>query len=446
LLDSLLQETRMLIRIIKCLLCLLLISKFTSSKSDVEDRRYILYDVNMGEGFNLRRDVFMRIAVMVRKLNLNHPHIQFTLVLPPWGNLYHWQSRELGPQSKLPWSLFFNVGSISAFVPVIEFSEYLEEVKPRIEQVYYLQGYKGGWKDGKYEEKYEIADCLEKPVYREDNEGFAGYFWDYRDVRADKFSCLSVQGSTNVLESFIVNNSAASIMLDRGENLLHDYFGDANYWGIRRAMQFSSQLINIANKFRETELSSTDVEDDTEVATDWRLHRAGRRVRGGPYACVHLRRKDYVRARAGQIPSLEGAAQQLRKKLKEHELSVLYVATDAPQSEFKVLQDSMQELKVIQFRPAEDIHRKYKDGGVAILDQIICSKAKYFIGSYESTFTFRIQEEREIMGFPVKSTFDMLCADGKEKCEKGSQWKIDWGPPNHDWTITRKALRPKSEL
>jgi len=122
------------------------------------------------------------------------------------------------------------------------------------------------------------------------------------------------------------------------------------------------------------------------------------------------------------------------------------VATDAPQSEFKVLQDSMQELKVIQFRPAEDIHRKYKDGGVAILDQIICSKAKYFIGSYESTFTFRIQEEREIMGFPVKSTFDMLCADGKEKCEKGSQWKIDWGPPNHDWTITRKALRPKSEL
>jgi len=98
LLDSLLQETRMLIRIIKCLLCLLLISKFTSSKSDVEDRRYILYDVNMGEGFNLRRDVFMRIAVMVRKLNLNHPHIQFTLVLPPWGNLYHWQSRELGPQ------------------------------------------------------------------------------------------------------------------------------------------------------------------------------------------------------------------------------------------------------------------------------------------------------------------------------------------------------------
>jgi hypothetical protein len=43
-----------------------------------------------------------------------------------------------------------------------------------------------------------------------------------------------------------------------------------------------------------------------------------------------------------------------------------------------------------------------KDGGIAIIDQLIASHAKYFIGSYESTFSFRIQEEREIMGFPAK--------------------------------------------
>ena len=66
----------------------------------------------------------------------------------------------------------------------------------------------------------------------------------------------------------------------------------------------------------------------------------------------------------------------------------------------------------------------YKDGGVAILDQIICSYAKYFMGSYESTFSFRIQEEREIMGFPVETTFDMLCKTGEFNCEKGSKWKI----------------------
>ena len=33
---------------------------------DERPSRYILYDVNPGEGFNLRRDVYMRMAVFVR--------------------------------------------------------------------------------------------------------------------------------------------------------------------------------------------------------------------------------------------------------------------------------------------------------------------------------------------------------------------------------------------
>ena len=42
--------------------------------------RYILYDVNPGEGFNLRRDVFMRMAVLVKKLNELYPQ-KFILVI-----------------------------------------------------------------------------------------------------------------------------------------------------------------------------------------------------------------------------------------------------------------------------------------------------------------------------------------------------------------------------
>ena len=34
--------------------------------SDDRPARYVLYDVNPGEGFNLRRDVYMRMAVFVR--------------------------------------------------------------------------------------------------------------------------------------------------------------------------------------------------------------------------------------------------------------------------------------------------------------------------------------------------------------------------------------------
>jgi len=37
-------------------------------------RAYILYDVNMQEGFNLRRDVLTRMMLLVHKLNLGMGH------------------------------------------------------------------------------------------------------------------------------------------------------------------------------------------------------------------------------------------------------------------------------------------------------------------------------------------------------------------------------------
>ena len=92
--------------------------------------RYILYDINPGEGFNLRRDVFVRIAVMVKKMNENSSKFSYTLVLPPWGPLYHWQTRSLGDQTKIPWKNFFDVESISRYVPCLDFEDYLKSKFP----------------------------------------------------------------------------------------------------------------------------------------------------------------------------------------------------------------------------------------------------------------------------------------------------------------------------
>ena len=60
-----------------------------------------------------------------------------------------------------------------------------------------------------------------------------------------------------------------------GENLLHDYFGDVNYWAIRRAMKFSGGLVDTADQFRLEQLNSSDAADDTVVQADWREHRQG---------------------------------------------------------------------------------------------------------------------------------------------------------------------------
>lgn len=37
-------------------------------KYSTQEQKYLIYDVNPGEGFNLRRDVYMRIANTVRQL------------------------------------------------------------------------------------------------------------------------------------------------------------------------------------------------------------------------------------------------------------------------------------------------------------------------------------------------------------------------------------------
>lgn len=434
-----------------CILVISLAITHTATEKGplVKEEKYILYDVNPGEGFNLRRDVLMRIAVLVRMLNQEYPGIRWTLVLPPWGHLYHWQTRDLGAQIQIPWSLFFDVESINKFVPVMELSDFLSRKGRILNAVFFLQGYKGGWKHGQFEEKYEVADCLDRPRYTKDVEGyFNGQFWHFASIKAEHFFCLSVQGRASTLGEFLSELPYQSIMLDRAENLLHDSFGDINYWGVRRAMKFAPHLVKIADNFRADELSSNDKDDDTLVHEDWTQHRAARRVRGGPYMAVHLRRKDYVASRAGQIPSIKGAAEQLIKKLEQKQLKTLYVATDAPVAEFEELKSYMPDYTVVKYTPDSETLSLYKDGGIAIIDQLIASHAKYFLGSFESTFSFRIQEEREIMGFPATTTFDMLCPDGEEDCEKGSKWLIEWGPPERDWDLfsQRKGKTKNVEL
>lgn len=51
---------------------------------------------------------------------------------------------------------------------------------------------------------------------------------------------------------------------------------------------------------------------------------------GGPYVAVHLRRRDFLYSHKEEIPSLKGAAEQIEKALLRHNLTAVFVATDAP--------------------------------------------------------------------------------------------------------------------
>lgn len=44
------------------------LADFGNEEFSFQERHYIIYNVNPGEGFNLRRDVYMRISNVVRQL------------------------------------------------------------------------------------------------------------------------------------------------------------------------------------------------------------------------------------------------------------------------------------------------------------------------------------------------------------------------------------------
>lgn len=384
--------------------------------------RYILYDVNPPEGFNLRRDVYIRIAVFTRNL-AERSDEDWHLVLPPWFNLYHWDQRySAGP---LPWSTFFDIPSLQKFSPVIEMNQFFQETGSSVvDIVYILQRYPDLFTSGDWSDKWTFTDCEETRYKLLKNNNYSGQFWGYKNVTAKEVRCVLFQGPADMLSEILETTDARRVMFDYAEIALHDRFGDKTYWQCRRSLRFAQHLVDFATEFRQKYLNSDDVSDGILRPKDWTKEKSQRRAVGGPYLCVHLRRKDFLWGRPSDVPSLEGAASQIRQKLLSLDLDTVFVATDAPVHELEKLESLLYEFDVISYRSTAEERIAFKDGGVAIIDQIICSYARYFIGTHESTFSFRIEEEREIMGFRESTTFNRFCCDRQDKCAPPSKWKI----------------------
>ncbi|XP_060536544.1 GDP-fucose protein O-fucosyltransferase 2 [Cylas formicarius] len=390
-------------------------------KCHVSSTRYLLYDVNPPEGFNLRRDVYMRIAILAHqlqkstRLGLN----SIKVVLPPWSHLIHWSYSEI--PEYVPWSTFFDLHSLQLFAPVIEMHDFFsilqqnKYTKAIIDNVYILQHFDDMFETGKFVDKLEIQKCQNPPKVR--------YFY-YNNMTSTNVKCLSFHGPASQLIQLLQNTSSKTILVDHAEVMLHDRFGDKTYWMARRSMRFNKELRKIALKFRENYLNSTDRGDNTFLEADWRNDKPKRDATGGPYIGVHLRRRDFARSRPEEVPSIENVADQISALLQKLQLEKVFIATDATKLEYDGLRSKLeQKYEVYRYEPTDVIKEKFNEGGVAIIDQIICSYSRYFLGTKDSTFSYRIQEEREILGFPTDRTFNVLCKNMHE-CSEPSVWKI----------------------
>ncbi|VEN54367.1 unnamed protein product [Callosobruchus maculatus] len=283
-----------------------------------------------------------------------------------------------------------------------------------IDEVYTLQHFEDMFETGNFEDRMQIDKCRKKQNIS---------FFFYNNITANNYHCLSYHGPVTKLVQLFLNTTASSILINHGEVSLHEYFGNKVYWQARRSLRYSKELVDIAADFRREHLDSTDEKDKTLLPKNWEDEKPNRKPRGGPYVAIHLRRRDFLRSRSKEIPSLENVAEQVSKTLQRLKLQTVFVATDGSAKEFEHLSSLLSRYKVKRYTASEAFRSKYKDGGVAIVDQIICSHARYFIGTHESTFTFRIEERREILGFDEDTTFNVFCSDDRN-CPKSSVWKI----------------------
>uniref|UniRef100_A0A914YBM1 GDP-fucose protein O-fucosyltransferase 2 n=1 Tax=Panagrolaimus superbus TaxID=310955 RepID=A0A914YBM1_9BILA len=401
------------------------ISTNSANVSTAKDRRYLLYEVNFGEGFNLRRDVYMRVAQTVQSLRQKGDN--YILVLPPWGNLYHWRDRA----RRVPWRELFDLKSLNLFVPVIEFEEFLEDNGNVIDHVIYLQHYAEGWNNGQWEEKFDVRKCINADnYYAKDGNMWKGFFYSYDNIKAKNLTCLSIQGEAKTLANAISSMffDLKTVFIDRAETVLHDSFGNEIYWRIRRSMRYASNLREYAEEYRQEYLDSNFEDDRITYPESWvdEYHQERSAV-GGNYIAAHLRRQDFIRSHDKDVPSLEEAAIQLKKICDKLLIKKVFVATDADQEEIDQLSNllSSHNIKLYSFMPQTLL----SDGAISIIDQIIASKARYFIGTHSSTFSYRIREDREIMHFSLESTFNNFCKyskdiGNKDKCEQPAKWKI----------------------
>uniref|UniRef100_A0A1B6M638 GDP-fucose protein O-fucosyltransferase 2 n=1 Tax=Graphocephala atropunctata TaxID=36148 RepID=A0A1B6M638_9HEMI len=393
--------------------------------------RYVLYDVNVGEGFNLKRDVYMRMAMFMQALAMNSID-DWHLVLPPWTKQWHWTTENL--HVSYSWSYFFDVASLQLYSSVIEVDQFYADCGDVVDEVYILQHFPEFYKwtgsgsvSMDWSDRWQLAECRDHPYYKKENGTFL-FFRGKKHVKAKKVECISFQGSSEFLKAVVSSTKARSIMFDRAEIATHVTYGDANYWKCRRSMRFAKHLIDAANAFRATYLNSTDIQDGTIRPLDWREELPRRTAKGGPYLGVHLRRKDFLNGRPKEIPSLVDSADQIKTHLEKLKLSIVFVATDMPSEEYEILKNILLKdgLQSLKFNVNKEESR-YNEGGLAIIDQIIASHARFFVGTHESTFSFRIQEEREILGFPADTTFNRLCPNLEDKeCTPPTKWLIEY--------------------
>lgn len=240
-----------------------------------DDPVFIMYSVSPVEGFNLRRDVYLRMAIFMKNLRLVDGYRNSFLVLPSFHHLYHWKSHF--QQMNMFWNHFFDLNSLKLYTSVLDMWEFFEVIVKltgqrfvNIDEVYRLQHFESMMESGMFIDKYEEIAC---PRNNHENNHYLEYF----NITENTITCLNFQGSSLLLIDVLKRYKRARqgkgepriVLIAHAETALHEFFGDSEYWMARRSMRFNSILQAIGNAYRRDFLSSTDQKDAVQRPERW---------------------------------------------------------------------------------------------------------------------------------------------------------------------------------
>lgn len=173
---------------------------------------FIMFDVNAMEGFNLRRDVYIRLAVFMAAMRESDAAFQNSfLVLPPFHRLYHWNivahPQSAGNQVTF-WNHFFDVDSMKQYTPILDIWQYFDLMNEcfnvpnaasiRIDHVLKLRQFKSMFESGKFTERFQVnADNCDRNHW---NDQFIDL---YRNFSIGQAHCVEFQGAASVLRDLL---------------------------------------------------------------------------------------------------------------------------------------------------------------------------------------------------------------------------------------------------
>jgi len=411
------------------------------SGAPVWRQKYVLYDVKNGEGFNLQKSVYIRVAQLVYGLNENLEECkrcrgescemctEYVIVLPPWCFLAHWSGLSWvnGKAPNQPWKTFFDTENMNLVVPTIEFAEYEKKYGWNVDLVTTAKFWDFVFKDrdpNDNRKKHKLADwkdCFQKRegVRKSKNSLIVDYSGHCGTITATQGGCVAnyAYEPAELGELFVkqAGKKWSSLLVKNADNL---GIPMRNWWKFREAMVFSPAIRQIADTFVEDTFG------------------------GEEFIAFHLRRTDFHRAHPNYVASKNAVRKRMEYLRKTLNVVKIFIMTDAKDEERNELMFD------------KDVHTFSKQldhpGKLAMVEQWIGVRAKHFEGTQESRFSFTIWEERDRLEKNEDYKWWMVCKTyekGDEKCQrKGYNDFQKFKANSKNFLAEYKASRKKAEL